>query len=223
MKYDIIHTNRKTMALYIRNDGRIEVRAPQNINRNTIEAFVRSKQDWIYKKLQLTKQNMLLKETHQLSYGDEIYYLGQPYPIYGREGNRIGFQQGFYVPYELSKDEIKDAVIQVYKLLAKNILQNKVQYYAQLMQVSPSSIRVNSAKTRWGSCSSKRGINFSWRLIMADESVVDYVVVHELSHLKEMNHSKQFWAIVEMYLPAYKEEKKKLKALEQRLRSEVWD
>ena len=87
----------------------------------------------------------------------------------------------------------------------------------------PSAVKINGAKTRWGSCSSKKSINFSWRLIKADDDVIDYVVVHELSHITEMNHSPNFWAIVENILLDYRERKVKLKRLQKRLSMENWE
>ncbi|MDR2568929.1 MAG: M48 family metallopeptidase, partial [Oscillospiraceae bacterium] len=75
----------------------------------------------------------------------------------------------------------------------------------------------------WGSCSAKKSLNFSWRLIMADEDVIDYVVVHELAHLIEMNHSVRFWAVVERVLPDYRERQKWLRELQRKLNVEDWD
>jgi hypothetical protein len=91
------------------------------------------------------------------------------------------------------------------------------------MSVTPIAVKINSAKTRWGSCSNKKSLNFSWRLIMADDDVIDYVVVHELAHLREMNHSPRFWAVVEAVLPDYRERKLKLRALQAKLNREDWE
>lgn len=223
MDFNIIRTNRKTMAIYVRNDGSVEVRAPKRMDLHTIEQFVHSKTDWIKSKITIARKTIEQKQEHIITYGDDVRYLGEYYPIQGREGPYIGFQNEFYIPYGLLDDQVKQAVIQIYKLLAKQVIQSKVKHYAQIMRVSPTSIRVNSAKTRWGSCSSKGGLNFSWRLVMAEESVVDYVVVHELSHLLQMNHSKEFWRIVESILPQFQEEKRKLKGLEKKLQQEVWE
>ena len=90
------------------------------------------------------------------------------------------------------------------------------------MSVTPSAVRINGAKTRWGSCSGKKSINFSWRLIMASDDVIDYVVVHELAHLLELNHSARFWAVVEKILPDCRERRKQLRELQKRLATEDW-
>ena len=90
------------------------------------------------------------------------------------------------------------------------------------MGVTPIAVKINSAMRRWGSCSSRMSLNFSWRLIMADDAIIDYVVVHELAHIKEMNHSARFWAVVESVLPDFRERKRKLKELQSRLSGEDW-
>ena len=96
---------------------------------------------------------------------------------------------------------------------AKTLIPERVSYYAGIMGVTPETITITGAKKRWGSCSGKNSLNFSWRLILGDIDVVDYVVVHELSHLIERNHSKRFWAVVAKFMPDYKDRQKKLKEL----------
>ena len=127
------------------------------------------------------------------------------------------------LPPGLSPEEIKRSVISVYRSPAKQLLANRVAHYARQMGVAPAAVRVTSARTRWGSCSSANSINFSWRLVMADDDVIDYVVVHELAHIIEHNHSDRFWRVVESALPDYKQRRQRLKALQQRLSNVDWD
>ena len=94
---------------------------------------------------------------------------------------------------------------------AKKYLTNKTEYFANIMGIKCGRITITSAKTRFGSCSSKGNISYSYRLMLYPEAAREYVVVHELSHVCEMNHSKRFYAIIERYLPDYKERKKLLK------------
>ncbi len=95
--------------------------------------------------------------------------------------------------------------------LAGEVLQQRAAYFAQRMGVDYGRISVRDQKTRWGSCSAKGNLNFNWRLILAPEQVLDYVVVHELAHRREMNHSKRFWALVEAVLPDYQSRRRWLK------------
>lgn len=95
--------------------------------------------------------------------------------------------------------------------IARNIFTRKTEYYARLMGLTWGRISIREQKTRWGSCSSRGNLNFNWRLIFAPEEVVDYVVVHELAHLREMNHSRAFYSVVESVLPDYRRAQKWLR------------
>ena len=104
-----------------------------------------------------------------------------------------------------------DEKVNELKKLAKEVLPLKVEYYSALMGVKPTAVHITSAKTRYGSCSSKNSINFSLYLMTKNESFIDYVVVHELAHIVHHNHSKDFYKLIEEILPDYKERIKKFK------------
>ena len=94
---------------------------------------------------------------------------------------------------------------------AKRIFPERTAYFALRMGVDYGRITIREQKTRWGSCSSKGNLNFNWKLLLLDPELLDYVVVHELAHRREMNHSKNFWKIVEAELPDYRERRRRLK------------
>jgi len=96
---------------------------------------------------------------------------------------------------------------------AQMIIPKRVEHFSKIMGVKPTSIKIGNAKTYWGCCSGKNRLTFPWRLMQASDKVIDYVVVHELAHIKEHNHSKQFWDEVESVLPNYRELVYKLKEL----------
>lgn len=222
--YLLKRSKRKTIAIHITADARVEVRAPLKASKDYIDHFVFTKEDWINKHLTEQKQNLQSKVTFQINYGDKVLLQGKYYTLIADEGSRSGFDGNFfYIPFGLSTVEIKCEVIQIYKIFTKNLLTNKVREYAMQMSVEPTAVKVNSAKTRWGSCSGKNSLNFSWRLCLADDDVIDYIVVHELAHIKEHNHSKRFWAVVAGVLPDYKERQDRLRQLQKRLASEDWD
>lgn len=104
---------------------------------------------------------------------------------------------------EYSEDEIK-----YMREKAKEVLPQKVEYYANIMQLEPASVKINSAKKRYGSCSGTNNLNFSLYLMDKDERFIDYVVVHELAHIKHHNHSKDFYKFIEQFMPDYKEKMK---------------
>ena len=93
---------------------------------------------------------------------------------------------------------------------ALRVLPERTDHYARLMGISYGRITIREQKTRWGSCSSKGNLNFNWKLVLMPMDLLDYVVVHELAHRREMNHSKDFWRIVEEVLPDYRERRKRL-------------
>jgi len=223
MNYTITYSKRKTLALYVRS-GVVEVRAPLKMTKSEIDRFVVSKEKWIRDKLAAFNERQEQRENFILTYGDTITYRGKQYPIAAKKGNHVGFDdECFYMPMDLSSESIKYACVQIYRMLARRDLTEKTLYFAQQMYVIPTAVKINGAKTRWGSCSSKNSINFSWRLIMADDDVINYVVAHELAHIKEHNHSNKFWDIVAAVLPDYKERQNKLKELQKKLSVEDWE
>jgi len=136
----------------------------------------------------------------------------------------VGFDgDAFVIPAGLSAESIKNAVIWIYRQEAAKILNEKLRKFSAIMNARYSGFRVTAAKTRWGSCSSKKSLCFSWRLLMAEDDVIDYVVVHELAHTFEMNHSPRFWAFTGRVIPDYTEKKKKLRRLNEALASQDWD
>ena len=110
-----------------------------------------------------------------------------------------------------AKPELSDDELEALKQRALLVLPQRVEYFSSIMGVSPSSISINRAKTRFGSCSSKGRINFSCRLMQYPDEAIDYVIIHELAHLKHLNHSKSFWQFVERFCPDYKARKRLLK------------
>lgn len=113
-------------------------------------------------------------------------------------------------PINLSREEVEQ-----YKKEAASLFQARCNYFADKMGVQYQQIKINQAKTRWGSCNSKGNLHFTFRLVFAPAELVDYVIVHELAHLKEFNHSPRFWAVVEKVLPDYKERRSFLRAFGQ--------
>lgn len=224
MDYRLIRSNRKTIAIYITKDATVEVRAPLHASKAAIDGFVAAKQDWIRGHQSAREQRIEQKAAFELRYGDAVSLQGARYPIEAKAGNRIGFDgTRFFLPPGLPPEEIKRAVIQVYRHIAKNVLTSKMTAYAERMGCMPLAVKINGAKTRWGSCSGKNSINFSWRLLMADDATIDYVVIHELAHIREHNHSDRFWAVVASAMPDYEKRRAALKELQKRLETEDWD
>ena len=109
-----------------------------------------------------------------------------------------------------------------YKQKAKEIIAERLHKYEQIMGLYSTKFGITSANTRWGSCSGKNSINFTWKLVMADIDVIDYVVVHEIAHIKEKNHGKKFWSLVGKYYPNYKSARVYLRNLSARIQQDNW-
>ncbi|NLW24428.1 MAG: M48 family metallopeptidase [Clostridia bacterium] len=112
---------------------------------------------------------------------------------------------------EKERELIKEMLTKWYKDSFGDIVRERIEKYSPELNVAPAKIFIKNQKTRWGSCSTKGNINLNWLLVMTPLEIIDYVIVHELSHLKVMNHSQEFWTLVESILPDYKERRKWLK------------
>ncbi len=109
------------------------------------------------------------------------------------------------IPIQKEKTPSEKRLEAIYRKAAREYFPKRVSHYAHMLGVTYGKISIRDQKTRWGSCSSEGNLSFNWRLILAPPDVLDYVVIHELCHRKEMNHSKEFWALVESLMPDYKE------------------
>ena len=222
--YTLIRSRRKSLALHITKDAVLEARAPLKMPKAEIDRFVLSKARWIQSHIDRLAARADARTCFALDYGSNVVIQGADCPIIAGKGRTVSFDGiNVTMPPNLDSAQIKRAVVRLYKLIAKNILNERVGIYSKKMGVAPSGVKITGAMRRWGSCSSKNSLNFTWRLAMADLRVVDYVVVHELAHIIERNHSPRFWAVVEKYLPDYKERRKIQKQLYDRLASEDWN
>ncbi|MCL1895578.1 MAG: M48 family metallopeptidase [Clostridiales bacterium] len=127
-----------------------------------------------------------------------------------------------YFPPGLDTPHLKSRLILFYKGRAREIITERIGQIAPLMGVKPAKIHIGSAKRSWGSCNAKGCLSFSWRLMMAPPDAVDYVIVHELAHLKHLDHSKAFWAVVAKVFPDWKSRRQALRQLQKKLDTEDW-
>lgn len=224
LEYKTVYSKRKSVGIYVLSDGSVEVRCPRNTDKTFIESFVESKAQWIMQNSHRRRAEFESKNNFKLNFGDMLTLLGKDFELTSVKGKNCGFDGSrFYAPENLSCEQIKECVVGIYKSVAKDILTKKIAYYSELMNASVSAVKINGAKRRWGSCSGRNSINFSWKLITAPEDAVDYVVVHELAHTFEHNHSDRFWAIVRRFMPDFEVRKKQLVQVQKKLALENWD
>lgn len=185
MNVKIIRSNRKTLAIQINPDLSVTVRAPIYASQREIGRILKEKEGWIQKHIEkIREQEAKRKE------------------MYGEKGEYGKSAEREY----LSNEEIHKLAEKALEYIPK-----RVSYFAKQIGVTYGKITIRNQKTRWGSCSSKGNLNFNCLLMLTPPEVIDYVVVHELCHRKEMNHSGAFWAEIEKVIPSYKEQVKWLK------------
>jgi len=213
MKIDqIIRSNRKSFGLEIKPDGRLIVRAPKSASDALVKQMVEKKAAWIVKtKIRLSKQYPTLK-AKTFTTGEEFWYLGEKYPLQftTRQRPLLDLDGAFYLS-KGAQNRAKEVFIEWYREETRKITADLIQKYVQQYHFNLNQVRITSARTRWGSCSGKNNLNFTFRLSMAPLDVIDYVVLHELAHLKVRNHSKAFWHLVGEIKPGYVKNRRWLK------------
>jgi len=210
--YSLIRSRRKTVSLEINREAELVVRAPNRMSMRYIEEIVLEKDGWIKKKREQMMKKRSERKPLEFTHGESFLFLGESFPLEIRDQSPapLTFDEKF-VLHGRYRRNAKEVFQRWYKDMAKILLTDKTHSYAKQAGLTVNSVKITSAKKRWGSCNSKGNIHYSWRLILAPPHVVDYVVAHEVAHLKEMNHSRAFWSLVQCLYPKYKESKKWLK------------
>jgi len=179
-------------------------------------AFAQEKASWILKYMEVHQAMLDKQKEFDDKLEKEVLFLGEYLPIAYRVSDRRrivkeGKTLCIYAPEKLLKGDKKKVVYAALRELAKAYLRKKIQHWSNATSTEFHQLRIKDLKSKWGSCSSLRNINLNWRLIFLPEPLIDYVVIHELMHLREMNHSSRFWNWVEKFFPSYKKAKIALK------------
>ena len=208
----IIRSQRRTIALQVCPDATVIIRAPVKTSDTYINRFVQSKQSWIARKQEFVRQQISSTKDKEFVTGEEFLYLGEPYKLYLEPIQRapLVFNKAFHLAQK-RQSRAGPEFIKWYKQQARTIITARVNFYSMPAGLEYRKIKISSAQKRWGSCSRSNNLNFSWRLVMAPEPVIDYVVAHEVAHLEHKNHSRNFWNKVMTLDPDYKQHRKWLK------------
>ncbi len=215
LSYQLIRSRkrRKTISLHIKEDGKIVVYAPYRTPKWEIEKFFNEKESWIVEKRSEKERSIKEAEKAFIS-GEKFLFLGELYPLEIQDNNKeppLKLSFGKFVLDKNHIEEARDLFIKWYKEEAKERIIGRIDYYSKRLQLFPKGVKITSAKYRWGSCSRDDRLSFSWRMIMASFSIIDYILIHELVHIKEKNHSKRFWNYLESVHPDYKKHRLWLK------------
>lgn len=218
--YILRRAHRRTIGLSIDHRG-LRVGAPRRASLREVESLILQHSDWVAQKLDEWR-NRRRPERLAIVDGRRLPMLGQSLEIRLAQGNNralwnVAAVNTFAEPtLTLCLRAPEDAGRLLEKTLrekARALFSERLAHFAQRLALGVPPLALSSARTRWGSCSTKTGIRLNWRLIHFPHTIVDYVVAHEVAHLREMNHSPRFWAIVEQLYPNCKAARDELKRL----------
>ena len=223
----IVRSKRKTICMSINKDGSVTVKAPRLYpSEAEIAKFVEQKSDWIIKQREKMQDREDMKLVRRFETDYSFPYLGKERLLEMQSAKKtsISYQDEKIIiktnaldklleDYDAQEnkqiiEKLANDMKKWYKKQSFAYISKRVEYYKQIVGVTVTSVSIKSRKSQWGSCDSNGNLTFSWRLVMARPSAIDYVVVHELCHRKHMDHSRDFWREVKKYMPDYEDEKK---------------
>ena len=215
---------RRTIEISVDAMHGVLVAAPVRATIASIEDLVRRRAPWILKRIEALRQAVAVRAERQWATGETLLYLGREYGLRVDDANGVTAPEvrldGAWLEVRLPEDErgkegrgkaVAEVVEQWYRWSAGRELPRRVAVYAPLLGVAPSQVLVRPQERRWGSCARDGTLRFNWRLVMAPPPIVDYVVVHELCHLRHLNHGPQFWEMVGRLIPDYQLRRRELR------------
>lgn len=208
IKVKIIKSARKSMSLTIDNNANLVARVPYNYDKQKLNNFINEKSNWIVKHIKQVEESNQKHKQFELANGVKIVLFEHDYIIKITKTSHAKMIGDIIV---LPDENSKEFLIALLKKYAKKHLTSRVQQLASLYGFSYLNIKVGGAKTVWGSCSSNNSLNFTYKLLFTPNIVVDYIIIHELSHTKVKNHSKKFYQTVANCMPNYKQAEQWLK------------
>jgi len=206
--YKLIRSKkRRTIALTVSADATLVVRAPLKTPVSYIEKVISKNKQWLKNALIRISARPKNYPKEYVS-GESFLFLGRLYKLKITKSNTKGLHlRDSFILGEGDRNKAKDLFIKWYKKEAKKKIGERVESRAKRLGISYKGINITSANKRWGSCSTTGNLNFSWRLVMAPLSVIDYVIVHEFAHIEHKNHSRIFWTSVKAMYPNYEKAK----------------
>lgn len=222
--YEIVYSKKRRKAeIVIRPDLKVEFRAPYGLSREAIRDMVQKKAGWVWEKLDWFEANRLPGQEKRYTDGEKYLYLGREYslrilPVEGIKKSFASFSGSELnvfipetVPEEVRPVLVKKAVWNFYSNCAESEVGRFIKAYSEKLGIIPPVFKVKHQKRRWGSCSADNVLRINFQLLMAPPEQLEYVVVHELCHVKEKNHSVRFWKLVGKLMPGYEVHRKSLK------------
>lgn len=200
---------RKTLEIIVDREGDLVLAAPKNTHEDLLKDFVREKKFWIYQKLAQKAELQKPRPRKEYVNGEGFLYLGRSYRLKLVENQQapLKLTAGRFCLRKDLQPEARSHFIHWYSTKAQIYLNDKVQALAARMSVDPAGVKIQGLGYRWGSCSRGNRLYFNWKTILLPREIVEYVVVHELTHLHEPHHTSEFWKRVERVMPDYERRK----------------
>ncbi len=219
LHYQLERRQRRTVGLKITQTGLV-IHAPKRISQSQLEDIIMQKADWVLRKLASVTANKIPEI--QWQHGEQLLFLGNSITLtieHNARSKAVEYEPGVLQLGMPNQDAklISRKVVQWYKKQAITDFTRRLEIFSSKLGVTFTSLTLSNAASRWGSCNSKKEIRLNWRLLQAPPHIINYVVCHELAHIKEMNHSTKFWATVASIFPDYKSAEKELKVLSAKL------
>ena len=212
INYSVVYSERKTISIIVERDRRVVVRAPLNASEAGIAREIEKRKRLLQKKIEHNQKYPFAKEAKEFVSGESLLYLGKNYKLFVTDESIEGilFDSKFFISKENQKHANK-FFKEWYINSATEIIVPKAIAIARQLGVAYNNINILDLKYRWGSCTPKDNIHLNWRLIKAPMTVIEYIIVHELTHLLEANHTPEFWNRVAVQQPNYTKAKTWLK------------
>lgn len=213
LRYELVQTGRRSLELRATAGG-AKVFAPRGVSLKAVDDFVRERALWLREAQETLESYRLAHQAqHPVEEGAPILLGGQVARLHLTQNGGAGaqFQDGVLTVPIKPGGEARQAVRAALVRMAVDAFHQRLEHYAPMVGRRPGRVTIREQRTRWGSCSNLGNLNFNWKLIMAPPQALDYVVVHELCHLFELNHSRRFWDRVAAVMPDYADQVKWLK------------
>lgn len=211
MKYSLLRSRRKTISIEITPQFNMIVRAPLRCSEKEIQDFIQRKQKWVEKVITQQSRRIVLQIPSLLEEGTKIPLFGQWLPIAWSNQKEPVVGQNLVLPLKWKGPNLQKKLIHWLKLQAEEYLTKRTKEWATQVNIPFQSVTITHAKKRLGSCNHKKQIRYTWRIMMLPTSLSDYIILHELAHIKEHSHGKAFWTILKAWMPDLQERKNLLK------------
>lgn len=218
LKYEVVRSRRSTADIIIERDGSVLVRAPEGAGDKQIADIVASKDYWIFQSLAEWRDLNATRVLREYKSGEGFIYLGRAYRLLlvTEQDQPLQLKNGrFTLRRDLVEEgesaAAKAAFREYYIARGRERLKQRVEYYASKVGVGATAVDVRDLGNRWASCSPTGALAFHWKCMMAPQTIVDYIVVHELCHLHHRDHTDAFWNEVDKVMPDYRERKEWLR------------